>query len=528
MACTRSESAYTSISQKLTVEHLSNASRALAVLWSCLNELYLTTNRLPKRDDLWLAAKAKSKPPYEPLAAAELCEIKDLLRVAFEQSPDDFDVDVAKDDIRQFLEEQLLVSVSDAVATPGRIRPINVAQLLAEYADQAADLESLSSDVIDDPFPDGWSPQRVVPQPLGVNFIDELLNGGQVATEVYGLMGPFGSCKTTLMIQMSITLARQARRIYDDQIRNGILDASLGLVYYLQYEESVDPAIKLRALSYAGVIDRTSLEQKDLHGLSTAANPNSIKEYEKRTGLLSKQAKTAVSGELERYRAAIAELNINWRPVDMAGGDPKNPKRGSGLVAEIATVVKNDLEKRSAKMPVHCAGVFIDYVGIACERYMDANDIPSEDLRKYIKKFPQMVRKQVAVPNNCAIWLAHQFSGEANSRQAGTVLHHSQAAECRSFAEHLDAVFNIGIKSKDNMVPLDRSKGRRMAPSEEIVLKINGAMSCVEDARGTHIFDSVSRRIVPKTDYNRVVDPGEGGSKRGIGEMALKSKNLFP
>jgi len=66
----------------------------------------------------------------------------------------------------------------------------------------------------------------------GIPFLDALLGGGQAPGSVYGLMGPYGSCKTTVAVMLAVEAARALRMQHEDAGHG----AGSGSAFFVSYE----------------------------------------------------------------------------------------------------------------------------------------------------------------------------------------------------------------------------------------------------------------------------------------------------
>jgi hypothetical protein len=276
----------------------------------------------------------------------------------------------------------------------------------------------------------------------------------------------------------------------------------------MTYEEAVDPGILLRALSYAGRVDRTTLEDfENWDKLSTAEN---LKPYEEEM-FANKLAKgQPVRGERERIALWQKLLNRNWRAIDMTGNDIRYRTLGGGYYHDVAAVLQSDLRQKleidGRQVEIYIAGLGIDYAGALVERHITSHKLERKEQYDLLSKLPMNLKNYVAGRFNCPVWVLHQLSGVANSRSSGHVMHHTDAAGSKSFAENLDFCFTIGTPTKDNLCVFAKTKSRRAQRQGEVVVRVRGEISRVDPTFGRYTNDR--GRIVSSSDYNRVADPG--------------------
>ena len=89
----------------------------------------------------------------------------------------------------------------------------NPGDYLEEAQSKLLALESVGSNFQPEVYHFGWEERKLlVTQKTSMPFFDALMEGGQAAGEVYGLMAPYGTCKTTLVVQMAVNQARACYR----------------------------------------------------------------------------------------------------------------------------------------------------------------------------------------------------------------------------------------------------------------------------------------------------------------------------
>jgi hypothetical protein len=395
-----------------------------------------------------------------------------------------------------YMSERLLARVREASEAEGT--PVALPQLLSEMADDAASLVEITSDDIELPFPEDWRPKSIGVHGTGVDFLDKFLRGGHAKREVYGLLGPYNTCKTPLMLQISI---EGARAFYEEYLSGS---SEVGIAYHFTYEEALDP-VRLRSISYAALIDRERLEDHDGdEHLSTGEN---LLDYEKELFADALRAGQRVAGERGRMQRAKKYLNLCWKPEDMTGSATKNRLRGTGGAREIAQLIRCDLERKRSINP-RCRLVTVDYAGAAISRFMSAGDLPLADFRHYLGRFPLELKNHVANVFDCPVWVAHQLNADSNARTSSRLSHHTDAAEARNFAENLDFCLNIGTKSPENLCMFGSSKNRRTKRTDPIIIRIEGQYGRISAAEDWMV-DVRRNRLVPVSDFNRTHRPDE-------------------
>lgn len=396
--------------------------------------------------------------------------------------------DHARDLLRRFLHER---SVARPIArvlshNRGNSYPRELMQILDQAQQQSLRIEGIRSMPVG-----GLMPQRgaALPPPMqftptGLSFIDSYIKG-QRAGDCNGLLGVFGSGKTSMGSQLAM---ENAQNYYNKHLQTG---ETPGLSIFLSYEEP-QSKVEKRLWAYAARIRRDKLESMENWDVLTG--PNNIEPYERQ--LSSAGADGVIYCEQERWDIAMQWYNKCFRLFDMSGSEDF-PGVGAGYVSEAAAM----LTRLSETLQQPIRSVTIDYAGLVCRRYMQANNIGEERTRYYLSGIGDQIRREIAEKHQCTVWLLHQFNGDQNKRSATTLLHHSDAAESKAFAENLAVCGCLGVEDKATGCRLlnwskvryyqDRSQS---APT----LQIDGRFGCMVD---------VSSRFVPDERSGSFVDP---------------------
>ena len=380
----------------------------------------------------------------------------------------------------------------------------NLPELLEMQFDQARRIEQIGVSGGEEFFPDGWDMVTVRETvPTNITFLDEYLRGGSVAGEIYGLLGPYGSCKTTLAIMATVEGAKIAASQED---RRG----KVGLSFYFSYEAPIEE-IRIRSLAYCGRIQRESLEQMQGRGMRALSRKDSLRPYEEEMFAAELSSGEAVPGEYIRAKRAIRLLGKHMVPVDFTGStrSKRGPSAGGGYVNEISQVIEAELLERGVESHyVHL--VVIDYAGLMVDRYIESENLKTEQTRTLLKSAANRLKHRVANRYDCPIILLHQLSGEANSKSPGAKLSQTDAAECKSFAENLDFSFIVGQLTPDNLCQFANGKQRRAARKPPKILRVVGAFNRVDDVSDRYFLDQTNHSIRSKTE-SAVSDDDDAG-----------------
>lgn len=493
--CIRLQLAFNAVRHKLKAEHFNMYENGYSLVWECACDHFDQYAELPTKEVLLGELERRLESEPDLLAEEEYVELEEWLDGAYELQEHELDYKVALSLAQDFLSERL-IDQAKSVLNDNVDIPVNIEAVFRELNVAAGNVVAISAGPVSEPFSENWEPSPLGIKSTGLVFVDTMLNGGHAPKEALGVLGPFGSCKTTLLVQLSVETARMERAKWIKAGRTG----PLGMVYYVQYEEAVDPFMLIRGLSYGAQVRRDTFDHYDRSLLSTS---KTLKEYELNMFAAQIAAGIEVPGEDERIRRTQKLLNTNWRPLDMSGGDKHYPNRGTGLMPELAAVIEADIQQHK---DAFVAAVFVDYAKIACMRYLSANDMDYKDMRFLLGEFPARARDNIAKPFDCPIWIAQQLSGTANSYGPGRAQHHSDASESKSFAENLDISFAIGSVTAESLCLFSLTKGRRVGRTKDAIIRIDGSMSAVRDTGNSYMLDPSTRQFVKADDYHRVVD----------------------
>lgn len=381
--------------------------------------------------------------------------------------------------LARFLGERL---VSDAIVemsrqTPGHMAYANVAGVIDRLTALNTRVQAVrgSPTYAAMPAPEelaNFKMPRIIP--TGVDFLDQQVfveNSGCEGGKVYGLLGPYGSFKTGLAVQI-FTSAAKAQQALEQP----------GLCVYFVYEGGRSE-IQLRATAQLAEMPKGTVEaffrgRGDPSVFSTSAN---LKPYEVARYDAANTPLSARLGEAERY--AEAQRFLPYLVIVDMSGSPGNESAGNGYVQEIAQYL--DRITRERNMPVRM--VMVDYVKRLCVRHLQARQLSMDrHLRGLVSPLPDTIRQMVADKFECAVWLLQQLNADANKRAPGMAQHHADASEGRDFAENLWYCITLSNpdRANNNTLQLAVTKSRdSAAPPSGIVVRIDGnKFALVRDA----------------------------------------------
>lgn len=371
--------------------------------------------------------------------------------------------------LTRFMEERYVQDYLRTKMTVAGSSPLtNLPILLREIQDRRSHIDNLSVSPIDDAFNDEWTPTPVNKYTTGIPWLDGITNGGHVAGETYGILGGFGSGKTTIGAQIVVGSARYAAD------RHKSFGDPLKYAYLCHYEAGKDE-MRCRMMSHAASIDKNVLEMWGKPNFELSKT-GSLKAYEKE--LFADQIKAVgeanFMGEHERFLAHRSELKSNIRLLDMSGPE-HNPKQGSGYIPEIVSALERD--RREGREP---SVVVIDYAGLCVRRHIIENNLEEHKFYTMLTDFGHNCFRQIAVPFKTPVWILHQLSGDANTRTFASKITHADAAGSKSFAENLWFSFQIGMPHPEHRaMQFFCTKARRADIGKPTLLQIKYPVSTV-------------------------------------------------
>jgi tRNA isopentenyl-2-thiomethyl-A-37 hydroxylase MiaE len=498
---TRHDDLFKSAAERTAAELFSSDDRHFQLYWDVLRDYVTKHQEMPRKAPLVSSIQLQVEGNDE-IDDEQIEQLNKIVSVAFGSKKSDLPPTIASTYLRSLLEEALLRELRRKLASDDA--PVDVAGVLAAAKDQADAIGAVDSADIEAPFAGDWRPQAVKKTSTGLPFVDLYLGGGDVDGEVYGLLGPVGSCKTTLAVQLS-TLG--ASRDYAEWLASA-KKAPLKVSYHFNYEGPID-VIKMRALCCTALIDKDILAMEDFEQI-LERNANKFRPYE--LDLLRSSVTTgSLLPERKRYERAKVQLNRNWRCVDMSGNDSRFPGRGTGMISEIVAIIRRDLARirEDRGVETQCGVVVVDYVSLACERATMANAARTEDpdraMRRAIGRYVSTSKNELATALNARVWLMQQLNGDANSLVPGRLPKRTDSKDNRMFAENLDFCFMIGNPDQNNMVAFGTDKQRRERRRPPEVVHILGNLNTVQQAKG-YMIDPTTNRFVRTTDRERLAD----------------------
>ena len=233
----RNQAAFDAVQDMLTVEHFSETERGFKVAWRIAKEYYDEEGKLPGKNLMFANVLQALGDDPEYLTESERDELDNWLIQAFDPEYWDQDITTSKQyfnwaikTVKRHLTEYVATNVGEEIRGAGRV-VIDVCKFLDEHRSMQERIESIGRNTDTTFAPEGWDKMGGIKMfPTGIPVFDEIMGGGQAPGEVYGLMGPFGSCKTI----SSVMLACQAAELGEKWSVNSDTDEYYS--FFVSYE----------------------------------------------------------------------------------------------------------------------------------------------------------------------------------------------------------------------------------------------------------------------------------------------------
>jgi len=467
-----------------------NSYQVFEFIWDCLKKYYQKYEGEVDKD--YFVAECMSSRSLELISEDEWEFIELLINTAFGIPRERVREDICLQYFKEFAEDCLRESL---VYTGGE----DLGSILEDVSNKYHTIKLVGESLIDGDLPLEWDANKYAVRkvPSGIPWLDmRFLNGGLGKGELIGLMGPYGSGKTTFSVQVSTELAVTHYLKYKDGF------PSLGFVYLFSYEID-EIRLKMLAASSVARIALSRLESCSFDEF-TSVQKGSLQPYERKA--LAEMGLTEVLGERERYQLARQWLT-SWRPVYMLQF-PENFNQTS-LVKTIAHLVEQHQESvRQQGIECHVAGIFIDYLLAAVKRVFLNHK--SVDFRQLVMKFVWDAKEGIATYFDCPVWIVNQFNSKGNRLPAGVVPSGADAAECNTFGENLDFLFLLSKADNEGRLVFRAGKHRRTKPPGDAILQWDNEFARFRDVSDRFVFDSSSKQFIQK---------GSSGTKAPAGQL---------
>ena len=190
----------------ITSDHFQELDLYLWYVWEVLQGFYKRQRRLPSLKEFRLELNQRMDDPKDYLDDVTADDLTAFYKTL--KSAEPIGKDTAREYLQQIFAEKIWRDVRLHSEQPKV--PVSITEALDAMKSDVAASAALSADPIPSPFDiEEYNPvtRRNCFIPYGVPFIDAYLGGGGVAGEVYVILGATGSGKTSLLQQLSVSLA---------------------------------------------------------------------------------------------------------------------------------------------------------------------------------------------------------------------------------------------------------------------------------------------------------------------------------
>jgi len=477
------------------------SNRAITLLYQLVWDFYKKTNDVP--DPIYLTAQIKDLYKNNKLDLTR--EERNYLQNIFNK--------IYSVDEKYILEEknviialkqlkELLNKYYDSNLVQSIIRdPENcdIDDIIAKIQEKKKSLDNIDcADNVEELFPPNWDQEQkydFIPTFFGP--LDRFFGGGMLPEEIYAFMGPFGSCKTTLAIQISVNLAEYASDLY---LRGESKEGKIPVSFFIS-TETPKSEVRLRILSYAAKIPRERLQFTKLSSLCKENRPGAIPETKYELMLYGNNDKRFIS-EYERAMAKTELLNKHFIFLDCSGNDPKFPTAGYNGILDVKNFIDRIIQKYENK--IYPIFICIDHASGLASRILEGNQSKYKltDLRFILKDIVRTASIGLAKHYKVPVFITHQLSGVANTKGPTGRVHHTDAAECKSFAEFVDFAITTSQLTQDKrqLARLICTKHRRQPPKDHAIVKLLGQFNWLVDVSKDYTIDPSERDFVRKGD----------------------------
>jgi hypothetical protein len=458
---------------KINIDYFLELDTALYLLWKTTDSFVQRNRKIPTSAELRIELDAAVNNPQDPAPDNIVVDIVELVEKLETLTPDTvITPETAKIYLSNLIEDKVWRDIRQLGNQPDVI-PVGIREAIGNTLTDLAKSDTLTTRTIDCPFPDGYDAEKSLKViPYGLPLIDVYLGGGSVAGEVYCLLGPTGSCKTTLAQQLSESMALLQVSKWEHTNRRG----SLGVVYFVSYELPRE-IILARAIAHVAQIDFNVLLKKVPLSVPGALNA--------RDKTLFQQQLTSglyVPSEMERKRSAEVRLNYNWRLLDFSGMDRNKEHIGGGGLVEVMHYIDADMENYANKgLKRHVSGIFVDYIGMMARRYCTVqNKDMSRELRICCLSSIDEARRHLAAKFHCPVLLTHQLNAQGSSLAPGVIADKRYSAESNGVAENCDFIFVVSNLTKQHRIGrINCQKQRRFEGLKDTLIQVQGQFAQV-------------------------------------------------
>lgn len=517
----RNRDAFLAIRPLLDPPTMRRVSQPFAVIWKAANDYYDQAHKLADLPILSAEVSRVKEDEEYALSPSQTGELGDLIDLIFDDTPYKEPVETSKQHTtwaiktaRKLLTLLAADKLKESLDDPASL--IEMPSLLRAMSESVAAIGAMETVSSGDLFAPGWD--VVERKPLyttGVAVIDAFI-GGSRGGEVYGFLGPYGSCKTTIAVQAVVTAGKQCAKDYatarqkhqqadDEWIAGGMVGPQpvaplKPMAVYASYETPIQE-FRERCLALAGETPRNRLMTMDHRGVNGLRGPDDpLVEYEKTLFAEHILNKVPIASERERVLAAAATLNNHVVFLDMTGKTEERQHKGKGGVPELAADLAVEMRDRGAQL----YSLWLDHAAAMCEEEMIARELDTGRRRELLRRIPKLLGNMIAGPMDVGVFVLQQLSGEANSRGSTAKMDHTDSDECKSFGMYLDFAITCTRPTADQIAMVRCTKHRRTPPMPHKFVRVVGEYNYVADVTDTYTMEGGGLGIVSKADKGMI------------------------
>ena len=532
--CIRNHEAFESVHELLTVGFVKKWSEPMALVWREVRKFYKKYGELPDRGQLNAELHNETGGNVDLLSKPEQGEIDKFMAYAWDD--DEFDpkkvgksmkyVRQAVDTAKTFLEECVALDLRKTLMREGAL-PTNVPEYLQARQNTLDQIASLTEIDLDVPFPTGWDVREDNQLfTTGVEALDNFMGGGWRGGETVLFMGPYGSCKTTLVCHgVSKQMKYCQGLLASGKARRNNKGEVMTPVVVLIFTESDKNEYRDRLMSNMAKVPWKRLAQMGgIDTLDDSDEPGATEETQYEKTLFAEQMKKdewTFKNEQTRVKEAQKLANKHLMIIDCTDAEDNPHNIGKGGITEIANILRGIFRrKKDTHYPV-C--VWVDHVSGLVDRM--AEDMTDDKLiHRMITNIPRKAADKIGKPFNVPVALMHQLSGSVQNKGAVAKYHHNDAEGSKSIAKYAVFAFVSGSVDANGMCKWECTKHRREPPSSVRIVKVNGEFNTLVDCSDTHGVASGQNVIMSFEEMGSVAKVEAGGAPKGMTQKKPSGK----
>lgn len=345
-----------------------------------------------------------------------------------------------------------------------------------------------------------WKEQVSEPlRPIGIDFLDRCLGGGDKAGEVNAFMAPYGTCKTTLACMITV---QSALRGLEEHVAQTGSEEGAPITVIVTWEDQKEDIFH-RCLARCAGVAWSDIARRDF------STPDNLKPYELRQlqQMMRQNPEATIRCEEQRVDNAYEQLIKNICIIDMEGGTEAFRGYSGDMHYGLELVLRKLVSQYDGR---RIDRIIIDHASAAAKAYCSKhNKDLGRELRLLLNTFPRELRLRVAQQFNCPVWVMHQLSPAAASKKPGSLPSMTDCSESKSFVEFISNAFVAGTPTSESLIAFGHVKHRRSGVSPTRILRIDGAMQSLSDV--SHQYELESGTIVSAGEARRVVTSNRQG-----------------